>query len=219
MTNAEIVEKVKKLLALSESPNESEAATALAKAHALLESHNLSMGDVIYKNVNEAVQPFLVATNTLPSWIEILTNNVAEFNFCSFIKMNTEKAPSYVLIGRPINVTVASQLIDYLIQTVNRIASNRNETSDAFKFGMVYSILKRLSEIYNPTVESKALVLNTEKENDDLLNKLFGNDIRKNEISPDTSDSGAYFRGWIEGKTVGLDAQIDGNEEVPHLIE
>jgi hypothetical protein len=218
MTNAEIVEKVKKLLALSESPNEQEAATALAKAHALLESHNLSMGDVIYKNANEVARPFLVAREAMPSWIEILINNVADFNYCSFIKMNTEGAPSYILVGKPINVTVASQLIDYLVQTVNRIASNRNETSDAFKFGMVYSILKRLSEIYNPTSESKALVLNTEKENNDLLNSMFNNDIRKDEISPDTSDSGAYFRGWIEGKTVGLHEQVEG-EDTTSLLE
>ena len=124
MTNAEIVEKVKKLLALSESPNEQEAATALAKAHSLLEAHNLSMGDVIYKNANEAAQPFLVAREAMPSWIEILINNVADFNYCSFLKMNTEGAPSYILVGKPINVTIASQLIDYLVQTVNRIASN-----------------------------------------------------------------------------------------------
>lgn len=218
MTNAEIVEKVKKLLALSESPNESEAATALAKAHAMLEAHNLSMGDVIYKNVNEDAQPFLLSKNALPSWIEILINNVAEFNYCAFLKMNTETTPSYVLIGKPINVTIASQLVDYLIQVVNRIASNRKETSEAFKFGMVYSILKRLAEIYNPTADSKALVINTEKENNTLLNKLFGTNIRKDEISPDTSDSGAYFRGWIEGKTVGLHEQMEG-EDTTSLLE
>jgi len=217
MTNAEIVEKVKKLLALSESPNESEAATALAKAHALLESHNLSIGDVVYKNVNESTQPFMVANEALPSWIEILTNNIAEFNYCTFLKLNTEKAPSYILVGKPINVTVASQLIDYLIKTVNRIATNRNESSDAFKFGMVYSILKRLSEIYNPIPESKALILNTEKENNDILSKLFGNDIHKDEISPDTSDSGAYFRGWIEGKTVGLNEQVEGEDKTQFI--
>lgn len=217
MTNAEIVEKVKKLLALSESPNESEAATALAKAHTLLESHNLSMGDVIYKNVNEGAQPFMVANEALPSWIEILTNNIAEFNYCTFLKLNTEKAPSYILVGKPINVTVASQLIDYLIKTVNRIATNRNESSDAFKFGMVYSILKRLSEIYNPIPESKALILNTEKENNDILSKLFGQDIHKDEISPDTSDSGAYFRGWIEGKTVGLNEQVEEGDKTQFI--
>ena len=44
--NHKLLEKVHKLLALAESPNEHEAQNAMAKAHELLLRHNLSLLDV-----------------------------------------------------------------------------------------------------------------------------------------------------------------------------
>ena len=46
MDHERIIEKVRKLLALSQSDNEHEAAAAAAKAQALLSEYNLSMSDV-----------------------------------------------------------------------------------------------------------------------------------------------------------------------------
>ncbi|MBM4056579.1 MAG: DUF2786 domain-containing protein, partial [Planctomycetes bacterium] len=43
--NHQILDKVHKLLALAQSPNEHEAQTAMAKAHELLLRHNLSLLD------------------------------------------------------------------------------------------------------------------------------------------------------------------------------
>ena len=215
MTNADVHEKVRKLLALSESPNEAEAASALEKASMLLIKHNLSMGDVIYKEVPEKPQPFLVSDTSLSPWAELLINNVTELNFCTTIQVNHTDKTIYTIIGRPINVTVSLQLIDYLVETIKRVSINRNEPTEAFKFGMVYSILKRLSEIYNPPSETKALILTTTEENDILINKLFGDNTKKKEINPDTADSGAYFRGWLEGRTVRLNDQIEKDATTP----
>ena len=57
--NHQILDKVHKLLALAQSPNEHEAQTAMAKAHELLLRHNLSLLDTqikwnyIYKQIGE----------------------------------------------------------------------------------------------------------------------------------------------------------------------
>ncbi len=47
--NKIILEKIKKLIALSESPNESEAAAALSKVQVLLAKHDLTMTDIKQK--------------------------------------------------------------------------------------------------------------------------------------------------------------------------
>jgi len=46
MKKAKIIDKIKKLLALSESPNENEAAAAVVKARELLDRHNLTLAEV-----------------------------------------------------------------------------------------------------------------------------------------------------------------------------
>ncbi len=44
--NQNIIEKIQKLLALSKSPNENEASTALRMAMDMLSKHNLSMSEI-----------------------------------------------------------------------------------------------------------------------------------------------------------------------------
>ncbi len=57
--NHQILDKIHKLLALAQSPNEHEAQTAMAKAHELLLRHNLSLldtqtkGNYIHKHIGE----------------------------------------------------------------------------------------------------------------------------------------------------------------------
>ena len=54
MTRAQILKKIRKLLALSASANEHEAAAALAKAQALMEEHELAERDVELADIETA---------------------------------------------------------------------------------------------------------------------------------------------------------------------
>lgn len=54
MTRAQILKKIRKLLALSASANEHEAAAALAKAQALMEEHQLAESDVELADIETA---------------------------------------------------------------------------------------------------------------------------------------------------------------------
>ena len=49
-----LTEKIRKLLALSESPNQHEAEQAMAKASALMEEHQIVMSDVLVKEMKSA---------------------------------------------------------------------------------------------------------------------------------------------------------------------
>lgn len=73
-----IKERIKKLLNLSSSPNENEAALALKKAQELLEKYELSMSEVFavtYDNIHEA---HVHAGRRIPKWIVWLASMIAE---------------------------------------------------------------------------------------------------------------------------------------------
>jgi hypothetical protein len=77
MTHSEVTEKIRKLLALSASPNEHEAANAAAKARELLAKHNLAMADLPLAEKEQAatdVQQHSIELKQrrTPSWVKSL---------------------------------------------------------------------------------------------------------------------------------------------------
>lgn len=204
----ETLAKIQKLLALSESPNEAEAASALAKAHSLLEKHNLSMEDIVQKQDKEVPGMYLFSQGEHPAWYNALINNLADLNYCAIVKVQSKNGDTYTIIGKRINSLAACNMIDYLASTVVRIAKEKNETSEAFYEGMTYSIIRRLYDMMHPSTEANALMLYTKKENDDLIRKIFGNNVQGKKDPTNIDDGGAYFRGYIEGKKVHLNEQI-----------
>lgn len=85
----EILEKIRKCLALSASSNENEAAVAAAKAADLLHKYSLSMSDIIETDkldqpeITEAVARFGAEDDSMKhQWIVVLANAVAKTCFC-----------------------------------------------------------------------------------------------------------------------------------------
>ena len=70
MANEKIQEKIKKLLALSSSPNEAEAALAMEKAHELLKTYNLSLSQISINEEDDAgiIEETYMESNRLHSW-------------------------------------------------------------------------------------------------------------------------------------------------------
>src|SRR5258708_35854786 len=96
-----IVERIQKLLALSQSSNEHEAASALAKAQALLAEHNLSMAQVQVKDGGRS--HYLKEVCDLGSrdnWRRLLLGCIARQNFCEAVQL---RGSSMSLIGEACN--------------------------------------------------------------------------------------------------------------------
>lgn len=70
--------KIKKLLSLSKSPNEHEAALALHKAQELLRKHNLSMEEVFSFTADNVRENSAFSGKKVPTWIGWLASVVAE---------------------------------------------------------------------------------------------------------------------------------------------
>lgn len=150
-----IANKIKKLLALSQSPNEAEAIAASRKAQELLTQYNLSMADIADpQSIDEEVeQQTLFHLDSKREWVITLLDGVARANFCTII-MATGRGygTDYKLVGRPSNIAVASLMYNYLSETVERLTRTAPNTSgergfkNSFRLGCANRIYFRLLE-------------------------------------------------------------------------
>lgn len=73
-----VLEKIKKLMALSQSDNPNEAALAMDKASELMQQHQVSIQDVELSSIGEYMVKMANMSKKQPEWHAILINVVAE---------------------------------------------------------------------------------------------------------------------------------------------
>jgi len=222
---SQVLDKVKKLLALSKSPSESEAAAALAKANVLLAKYGLSMAEVQQEeDVQEAV---LLEKKRLRAWESFLVSVVCKATFTEALHYRTEAIGRILLIGREVNIVTAQELFSYLhrvILILGRAYSPEIAHVDSFRQGIVQRIGERLAEQYRkgqglgPEVdedspagdETTALVMRADAaahtENHKFIKEKYGKTTSRKTGRRVEADS--YHRGRAVGNTVNLDQQI-----------
>ncbi len=220
-----VLDKVKKLLALSKSPSEAEAAAALAKANVLLAKYGLSMAEVQQEeDVQEAV---LLEKKRLRVWESFLVSVVCKATFTEALHYRTQAEGRILLIGREVNIVTAQELFSYLhrvILILGRAYSPEIAHVDSFRQGVVQRIGERLAEQYRkgqgsgPEMdedspagdETTALVLRADaaahKENHAFIKEKYGRTTSRKTGRRVEADS--YHRGRAVGNTVNLDQQI-----------
>jgi hypothetical protein len=120
-----IIRRIEKLLALaSNNPNEEEAASALAKAQALLEEHNLDMAN-LGSSGKGAQRKDTTKNGGLYKWQRSLWQAVSELNFCYYLSIKGLARGSvyeHRIIGSHANVVATEVMAKYLQETVERLA-------------------------------------------------------------------------------------------------
>lgn len=143
--NAQIVDKIQKLLALGTSSNEHEAAAAIAKAQSLMEQHDLVMADVENAlksddSIVETGERVLVRRGKPEAWREAVARAVAETSdvWLSFrtvpikglykghpewgeMVLRYEKA--HFFIGMKRDVELAGYALDFLLGELERLGN------------------------------------------------------------------------------------------------
>jgi hypothetical protein len=113
--NLEAVKRrVKKLFALSKSPNENEAMAALEKARALMEEYHLTEGECVYSRER------VPATKRLSRWRAVLSNVVAWLYCCA--RYRSPATGEIVFYGDSFDAFMAGEMYRYLAKTVDRMA-------------------------------------------------------------------------------------------------
>lgn len=154
--NEKVADKIRKLFALSQSPNEAEAASAMQKAHELLKAYNLSMADIGSGTDSESD----VTSSEFPSngkseelWKTRLMSIVAKSNYCAMVIMKgLGKHWSYKLYGREENIAATLAMFDYLSSAIRRLSEKAkdiipNFSHRDFRFAAVGRLAERLEEL------------------------------------------------------------------------
>lgn len=118
-----IVEKVQKLLALSESSNSHEAELAMLKAQELLVKHKLSLREVKeFKIINSAIKETITKiTFTKAKWKANLAQLIAD-NFSCYLFFKTRQTNTITFFGREEDVVVCNIILEYAIDCIGSAA-------------------------------------------------------------------------------------------------
>jgi hypothetical protein len=155
----DIIDKVRKLLKLSESSNANEAALAAAAAQRLIDEYNLSAALLSVETDEPENEPIedtlrdgkpLDAQKKLQTWRYALADVLAEVNGCQIYRYKG----SIELTGRKSDTDKVRYLYGYLINETNRLCDRDGEGCgrtwrNNYRIGVVDTIALRLREEHN----------------------------------------------------------------------
>ena len=160
MTRERVIERVRKLLALSNSSNEHEAALAAAHAQRLLAEHNLAISELEMREEGAGEAELYVA-KTVPKWLSSLFAVVANAFDCLAIVVNSTDAGRLRFIGVGEDPAVAVCTLQFLMQELRRLATgylrqqqtaveqlspaNRRRIRDSYLLGGVQGVQQALA--------------------------------------------------------------------------
>lgn len=227
MSDAKILEKVRKLLAMAnhENANETERETALRQAHALLTKHGLDMVSLSeHERQNSDPRGKFKHEDWSMLWTRTARQAIAKLFMCTYVmgsKINGTRQVHY-FIGRESNATTAEYMSIFVIGSIlkegrTRYGHNLSPGTRAFcqgassrLYARVESMIEaKIQEVQTSTGKGLALIdLRTaeDAENQDFIS---GWTTTKKAVSRNTNmDAAAYRAGQAHADTIGLNVQV-----------
>lgn len=220
--NNPIIEKIRKLLALSNSSNEHEAALAAAHAQRLLAEHNLAMADIeTTRKPDKADTIETAAPKTMPKWVRHLTAGVSSAFDCRAIHHPANGKLTFIGVGADVQIAVYT--FSYLDRSLRMLCSSymkqhavgtvtnrhRELMRQSYYLGAVSTINRMLAAQKKETpVTAGALVPIKEG----LIKQAMGEigNIRTMHSRRSYINSGAYEQGQADGTRLSVRPGIAG---------
>lgn len=223
-----VLDLVRKLMALTESPNEHEAARAAEKVQELLFKHKLTMAEAEAHRgdprgpIMIEVEADVLSRKNWGRWKPSLAWGVARYNFCTgFHSPNRGK---FIFIGQETEVAVAKELYEWLViqvedsvrraiisyQGYSRIPTFRR----SFFTGAVSTVVSRLGdrwrELQGQSKQSTALVVHSSALLEQYKHQRYPNLIKGKSIN---MANGSY-EGYVAGVKAGREMEITVKKKV-----
>jgi len=217
--STELLDKVKKLMALGASPSEAEAASALDKARSLLARYGLSLAD-IETGQPEVSEDVLLEKKRFRPWELDLILVVARATFTQALRIQRDGVGMVLLIGREVNTKAALGWFEYLhlvVLKLGRQYSSQGVHVESFRRGLVHRVGERLESPEAPLDPShksgdRQLVVQmdktAQKENSEFIASRYGR-ARKQSVGRRV-DAASYHQGHEAGNRVSLNKQVEG---------
>lgn len=220
-------DKIRKLLALAESPVEAEAKAALLKARQLMAEHKLTEAELkeAEKQTVKDVRTDITCSKRRDPWIINLSAVIGENYCCKGYRHHRygEQTQYIGFIGLEddveICVTIFKYAVDCIRAGVKRIkkenegyySSYVKSLCDSYGYGFCYGISEAFSKQQEENKSEWGLVLVMPKEVKEAAQHLGHQEFKartQDEISP--SD---YARGYMEGKEFDPTRRLAGEAE------
>jgi len=121
---SKIVDRVRKLLELSRSPNLNEAAAAAEAAQRLMQEHKLSEVDVTSSAADgsEITSIPVGSSGYMASWKFALASDVARSFFCEAVGLRAGRRRKVRIVGRDDDARAAAATLAFLAREIERLA-------------------------------------------------------------------------------------------------
>ena len=219
MIRDDILAKIHKCFALAASANEHEAATALAKARALMDAHGLTESDIDLSAIGEAAARGSRAQRAA-KWEAILAMAVER---AFSVRVILDGYRDWKFVGRGAAAEIASYAFTTLYRTLKRARSEYVSTqlrrctlarkrlrADVFCEGWVHAVYGKVCKLVPKGEKEDELVSR-------YLHERFGDlvtaTVRKGKVGGSRTDDD-YWRGRERGHAAELNAGV-GSEAAP----
>lgn len=210
MENLESIKiKVKKLLALSKSPCENEAALALKKAMELIAEYHLYINQF-----TEYTELKVKNTKRFVGWRATLANAVENLYATWHYSDNIG---NIVFIGSELDVFMSSEMYKYLIKTIERMAKQNIRKNAKYKFrqsykmGVANRLYDRMQELGQSCSWRNQTELKAQKKQiSEFVKKEISIQTKKGKLP--SLNTTAFARGFSDGKDINLSRQMTGTK-------
>lgn len=226
MNKAKYKERIRKLLALSESPNENEAKSALLKAQALMAEYKISEAEVrdlkLKDEKVEIVETDIVFTGKTDPWVFRLALLIAENYACeTWYRCYRGRQSSWIcFMGLESDVRICESAFTY---AVNYIRDKYDDFKKEYKGTGVknikthynsyaYGFIEGMRDSYNQQKASQCLdlvIVVPEKVKTQYNNMKFSRSSMSTSYG-ENEGSAAYSKGRSEGRSYGSTKGISG---------
>jgi hypothetical protein len=207
--------RIRKLLALSGSPNENEALAALEKARALMDEYRLSEAACVFEEIK------VTSTKTAVLWRFVIANRVAWLYGCDHHRDIYRDHGAEVFTGEETDSFLAAETYRYLTRAVERIAK-RNIRKNAkqqfrrdYKLGMAFRLEERIQRMGDAAAwrdrrESKLRAVKAHIKNTVVFNPDLDKPAKKKKTKGMKMNFTAISRGENAADGISLNRQAAG---------
>lgn len=228
MLKENIIEKVRKLLALSASNNVNEAAAAAALANKLIDANRLSeadLEDVVTENIEpiEEDSEHIYVTSKVTGWKSTLITNLAKHYGCAIyndaVIISNRKQSRYRMVGRRSDLGITRYMFNWLLVEIQRLADITVKgcgrvTIASYCMGFVHGIIDQLkisrSEASKDASSSALIKINAREDEAKKMMLQWHNLAAAKKYSSSQVDQAAFGMGKDKGKSFHLGASVAG---------
>ena len=223
MSQERILEKIKKCLALSESPVAAEAAAALRQAQKLMELHGISQLDLKKADLGEAEFRSKASVSRIKDWELRLVTRVAQAFGCRLMWSKSSSYASdvygrFILLGLKSQVELAQYTCDVMTRKLMKARaefvsgaygdrSEKTKAADGFCHGWV-SAVERTVQAFAVTDELKQLI------DDELVERAKGRTAKTQQRD---GTAAGYHAGQKAGSKESINRPINSGAETLRL--